>query len=338
MTAKHSPDATLQARQARLLRVTLWVICLYGMLIGALNLTVFSAPLIAAFDFGLAVFAGAILAFFRRSGRLHLASWLTVSLLIAVLVAFIVLSSGGNYSLLWVTVLPPLAFFLLGSRQGAWVTALFFAAVLTYIWLRLPYFQPRPFSLATLFNFAEVMTALWLLYRYSEKTREEAWTRLRTLSHTDPLTGLWNRARLDEILAQSLALSRRSGQPTAMLLIDLDHFKGINDSQGHLAGDGVLAQLATRLRDTVRSTDYLGRWGGEEFVVLCPDTRREGALQLAEKLRDVVAAAPFETDIALTISIGVAVTDGDLTPAELLARADTRLYQAKAEGRNRVCG
>lgn len=338
MTVSVPPDVTLQARQARLLRVTLWVMCLYGALLGTLNLTLFDDPLIASFDFGLTLLAGATLFLSHRNGRLQLASWLTVGLLIAVLSAFIAVSSGGNYALLWVTVLPPLAFFLLGSRHGAWVTALFFAAVLVYIWLRLPHFQPRPFGIATLLNFAEVMTALWLLYRYSEKTREEAWARLRHLSHTDPLTGLWNRARLDEALAQSLALGRRSGQATAMLLIDLDHFKVINDSRGHLAGDGVLTQLATRLRDTVRGTDYLGRWGGEEFVVVCPDTPREGALQLAEKLREVVAASPFQPDIPLTISIGVAVTDGHLTAAELLAQADARLYRAKAEGRNRVCG
>jgi len=119
-------------------------------------------------------------------------------------------------------------------------------------------------------------------------------------------------------------------------MIDLDHFKKINDDCGHLVGDRVLGELAQRLARGVRAVDVVGRWGGEEFLLLCPNTDQDGAQAVAEKLRASVSAEPFQAGISLTISLGVAIATGKEAPDAVLDRADRALYEAKEAGRNRV--
>ena len=126
-----------------------------------------------------------------------------------------------------------------------------------------------------------------------------------------------------------------------MLLFDIDHFKAVNDQMGHLGGDFTLRELALRVKGGIRKEELFARYGGEEFAVVLPETTREGAIHIAERIRGLVEAQPFayeERNYSLTISIGVATTTGEeaLTPAELLRQADDRLYQAKRDGRNRV--
>jgi diguanylate cyclase (GGDEF)-like protein len=161
------------------------------------------------------------------------------------------------------------------------------------------------------------------------------------LTIIDALTGTHNKRYLLEFLDRELARSERYGRPLAVLLFDIDHFKAINDRLGHLGGDFMLRELAGRVRDGIRKEELFARYGGEEFAVVLPETEREGAIHIAERIRGLVEAAPFayeDRSYALTISIGVATTTGEeaLTPGELLRRADERLYQAKRDGRNRV--
>lgn len=160
---------------------------------------------------------------------------------------------------------------------------------------------------------------------------------LQGLAHRDALTGLHNRRWLQARLEDELARQRRSCQPLALLLLDVDHFKHVNDTLGHAEGDNVLKGVARCLQAGSRATDAAARFGGEEFVVLLPDTPLEGALAVAEKLRAAVAQAPG-MPLPVTISIGVAMAlPGDgRAAAALLERADRALYAAKAAGRNRV--
>ena len=162
------------------------------------------------------------------------------------------------------------------------------------------------------------------------------------LSTTDGLTQVWNRRYFMEQLGRELGRARRYKRPLSLILLDLDHFKKINDRYGHLAGDLVLKQLATVLRTNLRQEDVIGRFGGEEFTVLLPELDREGALQLAEKLRRLIEGSrfPFEQDaIEVTVSLGVSsVTAEGGEVDDLLRAADARLYEAKRGGRNRVSG
>jgi len=167
---------------------------------------------------------------------------------------------------------------------------------------------------------------------------EELNRRLSLLSVTDPLTEAFNRRHLDTVLARTCHDAERHGDHTAVLLIDVDHFKHVNDQLGHHRGDEVLKHIADRLASTLRSHDTLGRWGGEEFLILLPRTDQQGAEALAERVRSSIADEPLrdhEEALNITVSIGVAagaVTD----PVQLLSRADRALYRAKAAGRNRI--
>ncbi len=161
---------------------------------------------------------------------------------------------------------------------------------------------------------------------------------LDRVSRIDMLTGLYNRRHLDEHLRRAIAAARRHDREVGVVLADIDHFKLINDHHGHLAGDAVLREVATRLQGTVRTEDALGRWGGEEFIAVLSDTSPEGIAVIAERMRQVIAASPFTLDdgsqIPVTVSIGHTSGCGD---AEILVhRADDALYAAKGAGRNRV--
>ncbi|MDX1481113.1 MAG: DUF484 family protein [Woeseiaceae bacterium] len=171
--------------------------------------------------------------------------------------------------------------------------------------------------------------------------------RLLRSGFTDVLTGWYNRRYLQVRLTEELARARRHGNPLTCLMLDLDHFKDVNDHHGHAAGDVVLRELAQLIDGQIRATDVAARYGGEEFVILLPDTDRTSGGLLAERIRAAVANAPFvindKLTLSTTVSIGVAGArpgreDKDLKTAgdALIARADVALYQAKADGRNRV--
>lgn len=164
---------------------------------------------------------------------------------------------------------------------------------------------------------------------------------LQDLAAQDALTGLGNRRAMETSLIEEVERARRYGHPFCLLLLDIDHFKAVNDSYGHLAGDAVLRRLANICRGVVRPMDRVFRYGGEEFVVVVPETFIEGAHSLALRLREAVATASFtiapETSIRLTISVGVAAFPQDADSKEpLIAAADSALYQAKQNGRNCV--
>jgi len=161
---------------------------------------------------------------------------------------------------------------------------------------------------------------------------------LEHLSRTDDLTGIHNRRFIDERLRYELADASRRGEPLTALILDVDNFKSINDRHGHLAGDLVLREVARRLEGSLRRHDLLGRWGGEEFLVVAPRTGTEAGLAMAERVRMAVARSPVVVGsraIHLTVSGGAATTDGD-DAHDLLRRADAGLYLAKRAGRNRV--
>lgn len=159
---------------------------------------------------------------------------------------------------------------------------------------------------------------------------------LEQVASTDRLTGAWNRRRLEECLRNEMDRLDRYDQPLSLLLIDIDFFKRINDQHGHTAGDQVLQALTSLLQLKLRGTDSLARWGGEEFVVLCPSSRRSAAAALAERLRREVAAATFPVVGRLTVSIGAAECKRGESWQEWFERADQALYRAKESGRNQV--
>lgn len=176
-----------------------------------------------------------------------------------------------------------------------------------------------------------MLIAMYLIDRYRQ--------RLEHIAGTDSLTGLLNRQAFDAIFSQALLEVQRSHQPLSCILFDIDFFKQVNDTFGHLAGDGVLKEVACVARSAVRRSDVVARWGGEEFIVLLKSCPLQDAAQIAEKLRAAVEIHDFSKYTPgrqITVSLGVASHTANVPASDILARADGALYQAKETGRNRV--
>lgn len=165
---------------------------------------------------------------------------------------------------------------------------------------------------------------------------EEQRLELERVSQTDILTNLYNRLKIDSVLEYEIQRTHRSGAYLSVIMLDIDHFKHINDEYGHLVGDEVLQAAAEVLQENVRKTDSVARWGGEEFLVVCPDTPLAGAKALAEKLRKALFAMDILEKKPITASFGVTVLNEKENKLSLIAKADRTLYCAKELGRDRV--
>ena len=187
-----------------------------------------------------------------------------------------------------------------------------------------------------------ILVAAWLTIRLLAGRRRLADlnAKLIAIARTDPLTGLSNRLHLTEMLYTLLANAYRGGYPVCVLMIDIDHFKNLNDTYGHRAGDQALRHVAQRLNTSLREGDLLARWGGEEFLAVLPHTDLEQGMAVAQRVCHLLADVPIEigennTFVAIQTSVGVAEFAGDTLDA-LVDRADLGLYEAKAAGRNTV--
>ncbi len=168
--------------------------------------------------------------------------------------------------------------------------------------------------------------------------RVETENELKRLASTDMLTGLINRMHFEKVLNHEHERVQRYGHPAALIMIDIDHFKSINDDYGHPVGDEVLTRFARLVSDHVRATDSVARWGGEEFMLITPETDEAAAMALAEKLRLLIREANFPEVGHVTASIGVAPLSPDVPTEQSVHRVDQRLYEAKRQGRDRVVG
>ncbi|HEY0848978.1 MAG TPA: GGDEF domain-containing protein [Bradyrhizobium sp.] len=176
------------------------------------------------------------------------------------------------------------------------------------------------------------------LYQRGLKLKE-AYNRIEELAELDELTGAFNRRCIMRMLDEEIARASRSGSPCSIALIDLDHFKRVNDTYGHPTGDEVLRTFAITMFANIRSVDRFGRYGGEEFLLLLPDMPNDGAARALDRLRAIVADldwSAFSPGMKVTLSAGVAALEPNETTDSFLARADSALYAAKAKGRNRI--
>lgn len=176
---------------------------------------------------------------------------------------------------------------------------------------------------------------LWVVADITE--RHELEQRLLAQSRVDALTGLWNRRQFDAAANLELERARRYCQQVSLLILDIDHFKAINDSRGHQIGDTVLIEIAAILRGGTRVSDCVARWGGEEFAILMPETHGAEAARAADNIRAAVEGNPFSCAMPVTVSVGIAEFHAETDSLDdLIRRADDALYRAKTGGRNRI--
>lgn len=272
-----------------------------------------------------------------------LATWRVVPVYVAAETTDIFLST------LWSGLVFPLAFLVLGARRGLQASLAFYAAIVLLIVpptidasvLGGPQLDTADAHISFAVFFAVMIVLLWVLASRLEEALAVARTvALRFLSEasTDALTGLPNRRQLDDQLDRDIARAHRDREPLSVLLVDIDRFKAVNDVHGHQAGDRALREFAYRLSDTVRAGDVAGRWGGEEFLVIAPNTGQDGALELAERCRTAITNVPVAIVGKVTASFGVATLGEGEEARSLVRRADTALYRAKDGGRDAVVG
>ncbi|MCK2150272.1 GGDEF domain-containing protein [Marinobacter alexandrii] len=235
---------------------------------------------------------------------------------------------NGHSGLYWAYPAATALFFLLPLREAIASNIVFISvmAVISFLYLPETEFWRIVVSLGLTCVFAMVFA--WLVGKLQQ---ELIW-----LATTDPLTGCLNRSQLADVLNTQIQMRERYERVSSLILLDLDFFKAINDEWGHQAGDQVLREMATRLRKRLREIDQLFRIGGEEFMIVLPETRQRDADTLAHQLLASISARPFLNNIKLTASASVAEVSHGETWSVWLNRADQALYQAKAHGRNQV--
>jgi polar amino acid transport system substrate-binding protein len=174
------------------------------------------------------------------------------------------------------------------------------------------------------------------LLKQAQKDIEEKNKELERLAITDKLTNLYNRRKLDELLHNEINRCERFNHTFGVAILDIDHFKKVNDTFGHQTGDKVLIEISNILKTHIRKTDYVGRFGGEEFVIICPESQKEGIYNLIENIRLDITKHTFKDIGKITTSFGIAILKEKDSVESLLKRADVALYEAKNSGRNRV--
>lgn len=213
------------------------------------------------------------------------------------------------------------------------VESLYLAIILTWICAILLYLANRIWSLTQAVKSGKLkqaeLTEINALLDQRSRTLEEK-------SKLDPLTGAYNRAGIEESLTEAFHRWKYEGKAFSLLLLDVDHFKQINDTQGHTAGDLVLRELTTLVSKNIRAEDHFARWGGEEFIIVCGNTELSRALDMAEKLRRLIDNSLFVNSLNVTVSIGAAQIRQGENLEGLFNRTDAALYAAKNAGRNQV--
>ena len=263
--------------------------------------------------------------------------------------------SGGVHSssVIWQVFVPVAAFIMAGLRAGLrWGGISFFTVLIFYLLESAGLLQlATKFETTTgdrLIDLLGAIVAVSIAIWYSDflKSRslidlEETKAKLKFLASTDSLTNTFNRRHFLELSEQKITRAQAPDSHASFLLFDIDHFKKINDEHGHIIGDQILQGIAQLCMKYLRTDDILGRFGGEEFVILLPNTKLEDARNIAERLRMLIAETPLETEVGwlnITISIGITYTErtNSVNLNQLLSRADRAMYLAKQKGRNRV--
>lgn len=235
----------------------------------------------------------------------------------------------------WVSIFPFAFFYLAGQRNGL-ILSLLSAVFIPISYAIFPSFSdaPRitPYDLLQIIG--AFLLATVLAYKYEQiRLRQEVL--LKHSAECDPLTGLLNRRGFSTLSHPVRQQALRSQQPFAVIMIDIDDFKKVNDTQGHNAGDLLLKEVAALLQQNTRSADIVARWGGEEFILLLPQSNLDGARTVTEKIRTEIAARPFASG-SHTVSLGIAIHEQNEPLEMTINRADHAMYQAKQNGKNRV--
>lgn len=329
----------LDHRRARVAYFFLLFLALISLALGLINLVHFKAIALSFVEFVVAGISLAAWVDLQKRKNLQRASWIAVGLAGGLVVFFFYYVRADFSAAAWAAFFVMLNFFLLGTRKALYTYTVFMGSILGLAFLHREQW-PALHSDAALVNIVGALIAIGIAAYQQERSREQAEERLEELANKDFLTGVSNRRHFIETMARVQDEQASLDDACALLLVDVDNFKQINDVHGHAIGDEVIVAIIQRIVSAVRAEDFVGRVGGEEFAVLLRVGDRQIVEARAEAIREAVAGTPIATEVgplSVTISVGVATgTPQSLKVREMFAMADKRLYHAKARGRNCV--
>lgn len=283
--------------------------------------------------------------------RIEYAAIISTSMLFVLLLFFTYITKNNGFGLVWTLCYPLFVIPILGARKGLWMIVLFYLILVPIAYLGIGEWDHGFWDKTSFLRFCMAsLTIVYIAYFYETSTQEAFQTileirekekkylsKLKRLSTTDQLTGLHNRRYFDDHYELERQKVQRYNNELCLIMIDIDHFKLVNDKYGHQVGDKVLIEFSLLLRKNIRNTDILARWGGEEFIILLPETSIENCLIIAEKIRKAIDARVFSEIDHLTASFGISKVGGE-SDSNIIAihSADAALFQAKRDGRNRV--
>ncbi len=315
-----------------------------GILIYAIFNLLYNQDLtLSLIQFGTAAMSIGLLIYFKKTHNLLATSILVEIIFLAMVITVIVIDQNSYFIFMWALLVPPVTYFILGRIFGSIVSSAFFIFFIVSLFVYPPTLSPDYLDVNSLANILGSFVACGLLVRYYEFSRMDTLRELqrsngelRKLSETDKLTSLYNRLKLDDELENEIKRAEQTHKPLSVIMIDVDDFKRVNDSFGHLVGDSVLMQGAYLLKKNLPANVIIGRWGGEEFLIICPHTDIVSAARISDDLRHMIEHYAFDGKIRFTISLGVAAwVEGD-TVDSLVRKADRAMYQAKDRGKNAV--
>ena len=272
----------------------------------------------------------------RFNKNINRVKYISLLMLFNFFIFFFYMNQAEDFSLVWNYIFPIAAIVLLGVQRGSILSAIYLSIVFTLAFNGIGVWDNGAWSPLAFLRLILSSIVLISLIITVEIALENSYKSLEHLSNIDPLTELYNRRKINEVLEKELDKSHRHNTVLSLILFDIDDFKKINDTFGHNAGDAVLKQLSKTIRDKLRKSDSLARWGGEEFLIVLPMLNLNEAKLVAEKLKATIKSMECNID-SLTCSFGVAQYDDTKDSIEsFISRADTAMYRAKESGKNCV--
>lgn len=343
LTANIRTKNYYQTRRLYMTNVLLLIMSLAMSLMAILNLMVFDNVGLALFD----LFAAAVPAYafycLRKDKNIQWAASVGAYSIFLVTTAFILFNQNQNFGIIWSIFLPIFAMTLLDEQQGLRVTLTFYALMVVSVFWGIGIWQDGEWNFQSAVRYSIALAALiFIVYTYERSLRryneseEKAQAKLERLSSVDYLTQLYNRRAISAELQKEIDRFERYQAPFSIVVVDLDNFKKINDTYGHNSGDIVLKGFADALKEALRRTEVVGRWGGEEFLIIFPNTSDTEAAGVLEKLRLAMESKTFGEVEKVTACFGVAEYQPFLGAEGVVAKADKALYLAKQTGKNKV--
>jgi diguanylate cyclase (GGDEF)-like protein len=283
------------------------------------------------------------LIYFKKTHNLLVTSIMIEIIFVSLTSALIIIDKNTYFIFLWALLVPPVSYFVLGRRPGSYIALAYFIFFIVSLFIYPPTLSPDYLDVNSLANIIGSFVACGMVVRYYEISRMDTLIELqrsngelKKLSETDKLTTLYNRLKLDDVLECEIRRAEQTLKPLSIIMIDIDDFKRINDEFGHLVGDSVLMEGAYLMKKNLPPHITIGRWGGEEFLIVCPHTDIVTATVISNNLRDLIDNYLFDGKIRFTISLGVSVWENGDTIETVVRKADHALYLAKEKGKNRV--